>query len=137
VLSTSSTSAPRIGDVGLELLYDLDSGANTDIASLGTINAALFPNTTGDVAEGSQNLTFGYLSAGILGFNSPGLNTFSPNFGEYSFLLRATNFTTASAEGVAVIANVAPIPLPAGLPLLLLGLGGLGLVRRRQQRRKA
>lgn len=55
---------------------------------LGLLDVALFDGTTDTLAQGSQNLSFGYLSTGFTGFNSPGLNTFSLDFGEYSFLIR-------------------------------------------------
>ena len=138
MLTTAANTPRTLGDIGLELLYDLDSAAGTDIRSLGSLNAALFTDpSTSLVRQGSQNLNFGYLAVANPGLNAPGLNTYNPNFGEYSFLIRANNFGDDSEAGVAVIANVAPVPVPAALPLLLMGLGGLGLMRRRQQRRKA
>ena len=127
-------SALTIADIGLQLLYDLDSAVGTDIADLGVLDITLFQNTTSTIAQGSQNLSFAYLSANNPGFNTPGLNTFSPDFGEYSFLLRATDFSVTSGSGVAVIADagMAPIPLPAGFPLLLAGIGALVFVRLRR-----
>lgn len=119
-----------IADIGLELLYDLDSAAGTDTDDLGSINLSYFALPDQDVSEGSQNLNFSFLSNGTPGV-TPGLNTFDPNAGEYSFLLRATNFADGSGV-VAVQTNVAPVPLPAGLPLLLAGLGGLAFLRQRK-----
>lgn len=41
-----------------------------------------------------------------------------------------TESQTAAFSNLAVVENTAPVPLPAGLPLLLAGLGGLALIRR-------
>lgn len=133
-LKPTNGSSLTIQDVGLELLYDLDSAFGTDISDLGVINAALYPTSTTTIAQDSQNLTFGYLSTGFPGFNTPGLNTFSPDFGEYSFLLRTDGFSVEADQGIGVIANAGPVPvvpLPAGLPLLLAGLGSFAFMRRR------
>lgn len=56
------------------------------------------------------------------------------------FDLRFTAFEYGNGERgsqlaqVQVTADVAPVPVPAGLPLLLAGLGGLGLVARRKRK---
>ena len=62
--------------------------------------------------------------------NRAGLNTF--------FFETATAFDNVSLDldGAYIdaihVGNLAPVPLPAGLPLLLAGIGGLGLVARRK-----
>lgn len=122
-------SSQTLEGIDLELLYDLDSAAGTDISDMGSIILE-FPT---NIVQGSQNLTFGFLSTGVPGAVTPGLNTFSPDFGEYSFLIRATGFGGGADAGVGVIADAGPVPvvpLPAGLPLLLAGLGGFAVLRR-------
>ena len=116
-LFPATGSGLTISDIGLQLLYDLDSAAGTDILDLGVMSIALFPNTTSTIAQNSQNLFFSYLATGIPGFNTPGLNTFDPNFGEYSFLLRATDFSPDATGGVAVIADAGLAPRRVGLML--------------------
>lgn len=120
-------------DIGLELRYDLDTAKNTHLDDLGKIDlSALSAFAPGVVSEGSENLYFDILAVGFASFVIPGVNTFDPNAGEYSFLLRAKNFGKDVDASVAVVANVAPIPLPAGFPLLLAAIGGLAFLRKRK-----
>ncbi|OAN77457.1 hypothetical protein A8B78_14210 [Jannaschia sp. EhC01] len=123
-----------IGDIELELLYDRDSAADTDISDLGVLDLSFFAAPDALISQGSFNLMHGFLSSPFPGVVMPGLDTFSPDFGEYSFLIRANDFTPGSMEGIGVIADAgpSPVPLPAALPLLLVALGGLGYVGRRR-----
>ena len=61
----------------------------------------------------------------------PGLGTFRYGFDQHGLNF----FQTVGISGLTfhVDDQVAPIPLPAGLPLLLAGLGGLGLIARRKR----
>ena len=65
--------------------------------------------------------------------NSADLNSF---FFEAS---TAFDSVTLDLQGVYIdaihVSGVAPVPLPAGMPLLLAGLGGLGLVARKKQQK--
>lgn len=120
------TDAVTLADLGLQLLYDLDPGTDTDSADLGVF---------GDPAlafygyQGSQNLNFTYLAAGVPGaVTAPTFNAFDPNApGEYSFALQSTAFS----EQVSINVNVSAVPLPASLPLLLAAFGGVALLRRK------
>ena len=90
----------------------LDGGAGEDQVAFNNFDSA---GLSGRAVEGGFALTLtqgaSSLSATLLGFES------------FAF-----DDATLTAEDVAA---VAPIPLPAGLPLLAAGLGGLTLLRRR------
>jgi hypothetical protein len=96
----------------------------------------LFPGATAQYSNlsfpTSSTITFDYSvntdpqgSQAILDFFGFDGNMVGPDRGTYNL----------NAELVADVADVAPVPLPAALPLLLAGLGGLAAVGRR--RRKA
>ena len=123
------------GDIGLELVYDFDPGEDTADSDLGRLNSVtllvldngLPPDLDDTYIEGSQNYLFGLLSETNAPFIlTPGMefnpNTVNPNtVGEYTIGLRAT--------GGAVEVDVNVVPVPASLPLLLAGVGGLFWLR--------
>lgn len=122
--------AQSTGDLlsaGIRLFYDFDPAAGTDLNDMGIISGFF-----GSVVEESENLGFGYLAAGIPPFvTPPSYEPFDPfAAGEYSFRLEARD-----GQGVAMNVNIAPVPLPAALPLLAGALGGLAFVGRRRRRR--
>ena len=67
---------------------------------------------------------------------APGEAALSDAF-EYELTLPALGGAEValSVDGFAFVSQPAPIPLPAGLPLMAAGLGGLALLRRRASRR--
>ena len=48
--------------------------------------------------------------------------------------VRANNLTRDAEQFYLASATVSPVPVPAGLPLLLAGIGGLGLMARRKRK---
>lgn len=102
-------------------LPDNTFGTNSTLPGGGTVggNAALF-----SVAQNSQNMGFGYLTPP----QTPGLYNF------YLTAFDAPNHAVATtAIKVWVGAGTAPVPLPAGLPLLGGAFAGLALLGKRRK----
>ena len=121
----------NIGQYGIKLFYDLDPAANTDQTAMGMFDFAGFP---GQLSEGSENATFGYLGGvpAFPGVTPPTFTAFDPNVGgEYSFAIVANPTGAAELGRVAINVNVTAVPLPATLALLGLGLLGVGWTRRK------
>lgn len=118
-----------LDDIGLTLAYDLDSGAGTDLADMGMINLSvpLTPSPIGTILQGSQNITFGFLTTAVPSLlTPPATNNFDANMGEYSFALMANDFGS-----VGVNAVVRDVSAPAFGIFASLLMGGLLLRRRR------
>lgn len=119
----AETSGNSLSGLGLKLYYDLDPTVGNDLSTMGVFDvtaliAGLLVQDNG-VFEGSQNLGFGFLSLGGA--------TFDPfATGEYSFRIGVDD-----GDFAAINVNVAPVPVPAGLPLLLTALGGFYWLRRK------
>ena len=81
--------------------------------------------------RGSGGVTDGFADlATFLGTPTiPGF-TIDPSLGDNGFFASSANAASFSLATIT-IEEVAPIPLPAGLPLMLAGLGAFGLIRRR------
>lgn len=121
---------------------DLDPTAATNMLSgdpIGPLSDAAF----GDNSTGNGAGTVGF--APLLAFS----NNIAQNSSNYGFALPFTFFalgdglytvslsafdggTLVSSVSINVIVAPAAVPLPAGLPLLVVALGGLGLIRRRK-----
>lgn len=101
-----------------------------DFSSFGSFTAGVYTvffSGTGALGGGTVNLLGPNQFAGV---DTPGTDAYDRN----SLFDFASN--PVRDFGIRVTGTVAPapIPLPAGLPLLLAGLGGLALLRRRTAR---
>lgn len=128
-------ATPILADYQIDLLYDFDPGLDTPISSLGKIDitnsilASATPATT--LAEGSQNLQFGFLGTSVPGFITAPSGVFDPNaIGEYNFALSVSN-AGFPVEIVAIDVQTQSIPEPASLAMLSLAGFGLLATRRR------
>jgi len=119
---------------------DIDLGAGADALFL----SAGIATNRGSLFDGGDGLTdlLGF-EGGILSsevsFTATGANAFDLNFDSSQFKIANFEFFDFRdgrflLDATGALAAVAPVPLPAGLPLLLAGLGGLALMRRRKAR---
>ena len=136
-LNLDSTVGNVLADYQIDLYYDFDTGFDTPLGSLGSINItnALLsdPNTaTATLSEGSQNLNFGFLASSIPGFITAPAGSFDPDaLGEYNFAI------TISRSGFpieTVAMDVQVIPEPATMATALAAAGAFCLMRRRRTR---
>ena len=125
-------ATPLLTDYQIDLYYDFDTTFDNSIGTLGRIDVtaalgAFDPGAT--VAQGSENLLFGYLAAPSP-FIFPPAGTFDPNaLGEYNFALTVAQPGGFGIETVAI--DVAVVPAPATLAML----APLGLAATRRRRR--
>ena len=125
-------ATPVLADYQIDLDYAFDTGFATPIGSLGSINVttAILASATPGVtlAEGSENLNFGFLAAAIPGVISPPAGAFDPNaLGEYNF---AITVSSAGLPVETVAMDVQVVPEPASLVLGMLG--GVAMIARRR-----
>lgn len=117
-----------------QLLYDFDTGANTDDDELGIIDFAFA--TSGSTIQGSENLSFSYLSATSLFITPPDWASFDPLAnGQYSFALIAYEGGREIARS-AINVQVGDVPEPATMALVGLSLFGMAGMRKLRLRRK-
>ncbi|WP_370399258.1 VPLPA-CTERM sorting domain-containing protein [Sulfitobacter sp. JB4-11] len=103
----------------------------TQVSFFGTL---LAPGETTEAPAGSVIATYSNIvSVGGAAPQGDLFSTLALDFGglDSGFFFGEANFET----DVDTLRIAAPVPLPAGLPLLIAGLGGLGLLRIRRKRR--
>lgn len=125
-------ATPVLADYQIDLYYDFDTGEDTFIGNLGSIDltagilGSADPNAT--LIEDSQNLDFSFLASAVPGLIKPPGGSFDPNaLGEYNFGIQVRR----DGWGIETVAmDVQVIPEPATMALFMLG--GLALIRRRK-----
>ncbi|WP_298919435.1 VPLPA-CTERM sorting domain-containing protein [uncultured Roseobacter sp.] len=86
---------------------------------------------------GAAGTTYQTAPLGARGLESNNGTGASPNDGYLVFApnsIRVSMEVTEPGDWIRVVTAVAPVPIPATMPLLLVGLGGLGFVARRKRR---
>jgi hypothetical protein len=94
------------------------------------------PNSGANSLQGTSSETFYLTGTGLsaaLFDQSAAQKQGTPN-PDYFGMIGVTNVLGAAGTGIGYFGatSVAPVPVPAALPLLLVGFGGLGLFRRRR-----
>ncbi|MDO5632150.1 MAG: VPLPA-CTERM sorting domain-containing protein [Paracoccus sp. (in: a-proteobacteria)] len=117
-------------------------GAGDDVFAFGALGHSALLSGLIDGGAGDNMVDFGtYTLADLTGFVVTGdLIDTVLNIGGTSLTARFRNFGLWSIGGhtwtaADLSAQIAPVPLPAGLPLALAAFGGLALLRRRQAAR--
>ncbi|MEL7484959.1 MAG: hypothetical protein AAFN41_11485 [Planctomycetota bacterium] len=130
-IESLSGGSPRLADYQIDLFYDFDPGVDTALGDLGRIdvtNNLLLTDPNADVAQGSQNLLFNFLSTSVPGLIDAPSGSFDPNaLGEYSFALTVSQVGGLPAETVAI-----DVVVPAPASAALFGVAGLVGMRRRR-----
>ena len=116
--------AGTTGDVGLDFGFDVDS-ITFNFGGDGGGFAASVLDAVGNVLD---SISTGNLPASGL---APGPATLSGNGTAIRFFRFEDPAAGAAVDNVAISARMAPVPLPAALPMLLAGIGGLAALRRR------
>ena len=130
------------GDYGaIEVYWTFQGTSDYDLGLFATISAfdGISPFSYADLyAEISDSPSIGAGTAPIVLFNSLSDNTAKANYSEFSFTVGSPLYLNVSWTQMKPNVDLAftattPVPLPAALPLLAAGLGGLALVARRRR----
>jgi hypothetical protein len=118
LVTESTPGVNNLGGGGLSYRF----GGGTDLIGDTTFNSS-------DPWVSSNGLVFLVGGSGDNGLNI-WANSLSPGGSYTGFLAGTANYEATSGTFTAVLA---PVPLPAALPLLLSGIGGLGAIVRRRR----
>ncbi|MEM7570214.1 MAG: hypothetical protein AAF337_10505 [Pseudomonadota bacterium] len=115
----------------LQLQFDPDPGAATDISEFGAITNIGLQIASAPFniqSQGSQNLLFASFQNGAPGLvDAPAFNMFDAlATGEYSFILSASDAMGSGSTSITVNA----VPIPGAAPLFLTALAAAGVYRR-------
>ena len=120
--------ASTIDDYSVLLLLDFDPAVGSTPASL-LVNAN--PAVAGlSLVQDSQNLGFPFFQA----LGNPNIQAFDPfAVGEYEIGIQVFNLDDELVAEVSSLVNVSNVPVPAALPLLAFGIGGLVFLGRKRR----
>ncbi|MGV3709579.1 MAG: PEP-CTERM sorting domain-containing protein [Gemmatimonas sp.] len=122
----------NVGQYTYSVLFDMNPGANTAQADLGSI---IIPNIFPGVGyANSWNLGMGFLPFGFVG-PAPAYTTFDPNAaGEYSFAIVAYDSNQGEVARTSMVVNtVSTVPEPSTYALMTVGLFAVGFAARRKR----
>ena len=148
---TAIELAPGQGDSSLTLsgdsriFGDVIFGGGDDLLTVGDVTSGPLINSVFDGGAGDNTVRFtdlmlGSVTTAIFGTDeiSLGLATengpISGDFRNFGFWQFGENDALTTAEFRAAVPQATPVPVPAGLPLLITALGGLAWLRRRTDR---
>jgi len=148
---TAIQMAPTQGDSSLtlsgdsQIFGDVIFGGGDDLLTVGDVTSGPLINSVFDGGAGDNTVRFtdlmlGSVTTAIFGTDeiSLGLATengpISGDFRNFGFWQFGENDALTTAEFRAAVPQATPVPVPAGLPLLITALGGLAWLRRRTDR---
>ncbi len=116
-----------------------DAGGNTITGP--TVSWATSDATHGGFGSGSPDLITGFIFSGNNSIAGGGISNYkisessfsANNVGQASNLITPTLGSASNDAGYWVLQSLEPVPLPAGLPLLVSGLGMIGAMWRRRR----
>lgn len=118
-------------------VFDMTGTSTPGDDTAGSLIGYPFEILDGDPGDGEINVTYSN-GVTVRGYER-GVDTFTTMFADFSGLenggLLGSFWFRTDLDSIAVAGDltpVSPVPLPAGMPLLLVGLAGLGIMRRRR-----
>jgi len=148
---TAIQMAPTQGDSSLtlsgdsQIFGDVIFGGGDDLLTVGDVTSGPLINSVFDGGAGDNTVRFtdlmlGSVTTAIFGTDEISLSLATENgpisgdFRNFGFWQFGENDALTTAEFRAAVPQATPVPVPAGLPLLITALGGLAWLRRRTDR---